>query len=153
MDIRSAMSEEKHWANTAAISEKSLVMRRLLNRDLPASGTTSLNRKRQVTLFVRGIAERVVLSENSAALLGRFDLSPDQRIDIDLTAYGAVEHGVSRVHARLDLVNGKNVYITDLGSTNGTVVGGTRLQPYQPHLLRNMDQVLLGGLPMKILLV
>lgn len=143
------INEEKdHRVTTAAISEESLMLRRLLNREHSA-GTASLDHQRHVSLFVRGIAERIMLMENCPTFLGRFDINPGQKIDLDLTPYGAVEHGVSRVHARLDL-KGQNVYITDLGSTNGTFVGGTQLQSYQPHLLRNMDQIVFGGLATKI---
>jgi pSer/pThr/pTyr-binding forkhead associated (FHA) protein len=42
---------------------------------------------------------------------------------------------VSRSHARLDR-SGGGWTVTDLGSTNGTAVGGTRLAPNTPAPLR-----------------
>jgi predicted component of type VI protein secretion system len=41
---------------------------------------------------------------------------------------------VSRFHARVDLTEGE-LFVTDLGSTNGTFVGGRRLLPRVPELL------------------
>ena len=38
---------------------------------------------------------------------------------------------VSRIHLSISLVDG-HVYVTDLGSTYGTVINGTRLEPHRP---------------------
>lgn len=42
---------------------------------------------------------------------------------------------VSRRHARLQIVDGE-IWLTDLGSTNGTQVGGITLEPEQPYRLQ-----------------
>ena len=62
---------------------------------------------------------------------------------------GAVERGVSRRHARLELKGGL-LYIVDLNSSNGTFLRGQRLNPYTPTLLRTEDEVLLGRLAVQI---
>lgn len=53
--------------------------------------------------------------------------------------------GVSSNHARLQVVNGA-LCITDLDSTNGTFVNGTKLAPQVPHTLRVGDRLRLGQL-------
>ena len=49
---------------------------------------------------------------------------------------------LSRVHARLELKNGE-VYITDLGSTNGTYVDGVRIE--EPTVLQESTIIKLGS--------
>ena len=48
---------------------------------------------------------------------------------------------VSRHHARIDKRKG-GCYITDLGSTNGTSLGGIKLEPFRPELLSCGDEIL-----------
>lgn len=50
---------------------------------------------------------------------------------------------VSRQHARIDLRN-ETLYITDLHSTNGTLVGGQVINPGTPRLIRNLDVIQVG---------
>ena len=57
---------------------------------------------------------------------------------------------LSKNHARLT-VDGPDVAILDLNSTNGTEVGGDRLEPNQPRMLANNDQVAVGNLVFKFL--
>jgi two-component system, NtrC family, response regulator AtoC len=67
-------------------------------------------------LYHRGGAEAVVMRESLPVVVGR---GPDA--DLTLRA-----EGVSRRHARFELV-GDQVWVTDLGSTNGVVVDGQRV--------------------------
>ncbi|MBN2195987.1 MAG: GGDEF domain-containing protein [Polyangiaceae bacterium] len=53
-----------------------------------------------------------------------------------------VADGVSRRHARIAFRDGK-YWVEDLGSTNGTICGGTLLE--EPHELRDGDRISLGG--------
>lgn len=52
---------------------------------------------------------------------------------------------VSRRHAEVTL-DGSRVTVTDLGSTNGTKVGGEKLEPNQPAEVANGQQVEFGGI-------
>jgi pSer/pThr/pTyr-binding forkhead associated (FHA) protein len=129
----------------------------LLKRALSHQGTTNVEddtatlvEKREVILLIRGVVERVVMEENRHYRLGRFELGIVRDDEIDLTPYGAIDRGVSRLHAQLHLEKDK-LYITDLGSTNGTYLNGTRLSPDEPTLLRKGDDVLLGRLAIQIL--
>ncbi|MBX3111552.1 MAG: FHA domain-containing protein [Fimbriimonadaceae bacterium] len=56
---------------------------------------------------------------------------------------------VSRQHARVTL-DGPVVTVEDLGSTNGTSVGGTRLGPGEKKTLGNGDKVSLGGFELTV---
>jgi len=104
----------------------------------------------KITLIVRGISESLSLIEGQVALLGRADFrSGGFQPDLDLTAYGAQERGVSRAHARLHLEKGL-LYVTDLYSANGTRIRGERIEPEQPHLLNHNDEFLLGALPLRV---
>ena len=47
---------------------------------------------------------------------------------------------VSRVHARLD-VKGGQCFITDMRSTNGTFVNGSRVSPNQEVALKSGDVI------------
>lgn len=53
------------------------------------------------------------------------------------------DQNVSRHHAELR-VEPEAMLLTDLGSSNGTVVDGERLAPHQPHLLRPGARIQIG---------
>jgi hypothetical protein len=76
-------------------------------------------------------------------LIGREDPASGVFPDVDLTDHGADEGGVSRRHARAFL-QGNQVFIEDLNSTNYTCVNQQRLTPGQPHPLSDGDEVRLG---------
>ncbi len=104
----------------------------------------------KISLVIRGIAEPLTLTEGQVALLGRADFrSGGFQPDVDLSAYGAQERGVSRAHARLHLEEGL-LYITDLYSANGSRIRGERLEPEQPYLLNHDDEFQLGALFIRV---
>ena len=104
----------------------------------------------KIFLTVRGISESISLIEGQVALLGRADFRAGGfQPDVDLTAYGAQERGVSRAHARLHLEEGQ-LYVTDLYSANGTRIRGERVEPEQPYLLKHGDEFMLGALPIRV---
>jgi len=76
-------------------------------------------------------------------ILGREDPVSNVFPDIDLTDHGGDEGGVSRRHARI-FIQGTQVSIEDLNSTNYTYVNQQRLTPGQPHPLNSEDEVRLG---------
>lgn len=57
---------------------------------------------------------------------------------------------VSRSHAKIEFRE-NDVVISDLGSTNKTVVNGTALAPLAPQVLKNNDQVKIGNCVFKFL--
>jgi pSer/pThr/pTyr-binding forkhead associated (FHA) protein len=106
--------------------------------------------QREVILVIRGVVERVLLAENQPIVMGRTDLSTRFHPEIDLSAYGAAERGVSRSHASLH-VEGRKLYVTDLGSTNGTFLRGKRLSPHRAQTIYKGDDLILGRLPVQIM--
>lgn len=64
---------------------------------------------------------------------------------LDLTEYNAVRHGVSRQHCKLERVDDK-LYVTDLGSCNGTHLNHEPLLPHRAHAVKHGDQLVLGTL-------
>jgi hypothetical protein len=78
----------------------------------------------------------------SPMLLGRASEAEDYQPDFDMTFYDDGDY-VSRRHARISKGRG-GYFITDLGSSNGTMVNGQYLVPRHAHPLRNGDRVKVG---------
>lgn len=103
-----------------------------------------------VICYLRAAEEPVALPRQKRILIGRQDeMSPDIQPDFDLQAYNAAEQGVSRRHAVMQ-TNTNLVFITDVGSANGTFINGQRLTPDQPYTLKSGDELRLGHLVMQI---
>lgn len=134
---------------TAVLSDNNPILKRMM-RQTTTGGTASLGKGREVILVIRGMVERIVMLEDHTYKLGRFELSARSDDEIDLSPYGALDRGVSRIHAELH-VKGENIFITDLTSTNGTYLSGTRLKANEPTLVRKGDELLIGRLPIQVL--
>jgi len=91
----------------------------------------------------------LLLSMGTPIRLGRADPIQNISPEVDLTDDLAVEYGVSREHACI-YGRGKRIVVEDLGSTNGTLLNGRRLEPYLPEILRHGDQLQLGKLPIEV---
>ena len=78
-------------------------------------------------------------------VIGRRDPYANYRPDIDLADEGAAQKGVSRQHACITCRDAQ-VYIEDLGSSNGTYVNQRQLKARQPHQLHDKDTIWLGHL-------
>ena len=76
-------------------------------------------------------------------IIGREDPVSGVFPEIDLTDHGGDEGGVSRQHARVT-IQGTQVSIEDLNSTNFTYVNQQKLTPAQSHPLNDGDEVRLG---------
>ncbi|MBI3763403.1 MAG: FHA domain-containing protein, partial [Chloroflexi bacterium] len=66
-----------------------------------------------------------------------------------LSPFRALELGVSRMHATLT-INGTSLTLTDLGSTNGSMVNSVKLQPNAPFQLNDGDEIRLGKLALRV---
>lgn len=90
----------------------------------------------------------IALPSSAQVLIGRADPVSKFYPDVDMTPYGALEHGVGRRHVRL-FVQGAQIMIEDQDSTNGTLINGQKIAPRQPQPLREGDMVQLGKLVLR----
>lgn len=108
-------------------------------------GTAQLTHKSTVHLRFLHTDRILDLPISGKVVIGRADPSSASQPDIDLVPFGALQHGVSRLHASIEL-RYDSLIICDLGSSNGTYVNNLRLPPHQPHLLRDRDEIRFGML-------
>ncbi|MBU0705429.1 MAG: FHA domain-containing protein, partial [Chloroflexi bacterium] len=100
-----------------------------------------------------GIQGRLIVQGTNAALpflpgkteiiVGREDPVSGVFPEVDLTDHGGDEGGVSRRHARI-FIQGAQILVEDLNSTNYTYINQQRLTPGQPHPLNDGDEVRFG---------
>jgi hypothetical protein len=108
-------------------------------------GTARFGMDSMVVLHIRDVAEPVILRPADKLIFGRSDNNSTTKPDIDFTPYGALEKGVSRIHAAI-IHEDDSLTLIDLGSANGTHLNGQRLVPEQPRILRDGDEIRLGRL-------
>jgi hypothetical protein len=108
-------------------------------------GTARLDHEAAVVLHIRDAVDPVMLPLVEETTLGRFDQATATRPVLDLSAFGAQEKGVSRLHAAIRRGD-ETLTLVDLGSVNGTHLNGQRLIPNQPRVLRDGDEIRLGKL-------
>ncbi len=83
------------------------------------------------------------LRDYTEILVGRVDPTSDIFPQVDLTAHGGDEGGVSRRHLQITL-EGHQYFAEDLKSANGSWIGTQRLAPHTRTPLNHGDQVRLG---------
>lgn len=91
------------------------------------------------------------LADRTEFTLGRVSDAQPIMPDIDLTPYQAYSSGVSRLHAVFKR-EGQQVFVKDLGSSNGTYLNGKRLKSNVDQPLTHGDLLSLGKLKIQILL-
>jgi hypothetical protein len=91
---------------------------------------------------------RLVIKPMPSMYIGRRSSLSDYRPDIDLTLYGAWEHGLSRFHAML--ICTPTLSLMDLRSGNGTYLGLERLVPMTPYPLHHGDHIRFADLSLKV---
>ncbi|MFV9504112.1 MAG: FHA domain-containing protein [Oscillochloridaceae bacterium umkhey_bin13] len=96
-------------------------------------------------LIIRSSGANVPLPNAAEVMIGRSDPVSNFFPDLDLTPHGALDQGVGRRHARI-FVQGGQLYLEDLDSTNGTFRNGARLAPRQPTTLAAGDELRFGSL-------
>lgn len=112
-------------------------------------GTARLTQKSQVLLHVVDGKEPISLSVDKRSTIGREDVSTNTYPDVNLVPFGALEKGVSRIHASIERSE-DTLTIIDMGSSNGTYLNGQRLVAQQPRVLRDGDEIRFGKLVTRI---
>jgi hypothetical protein len=97
-----------------------------------------------IELQIGGQKTPLLLHVTDILLLGREMTTPDQPA-LDLSAYSAVDAGVSRRHAVLERTE-NGFSLVDVGSTNGSWLNAQRLTPNQRVEVRSGDQIRLAQL-------
>ncbi|HMQ51221.1 MAG TPA: FHA domain-containing protein [Anaerolineae bacterium] len=92
---------------------------------------------------------QIELPLRKVLLVGRVDPALEVFPDIDVTLDGPEAKSVSRRHATIAR-QGDKIVVEDLGSVNGTLVNGRRLDPYLPSTLRDGDTLQLGKLQINV---
>lgn len=105
----------------------------------------------QVSLHVIRTGQILPLVGREEFTIGRISEGQSILPDIDLTPYDAYSQGVSRLHTTIKLI-GEEVFVEDLGSSNGTRVNNQRLQPHQNHPVNHGDVVSLGRFKIQVLI-
>ena len=108
-------------------------------------GTASVDQISAIIMHIRNAADPLVIELADAVVLGRADETSPRQPTIDLTPYGALEKGVSRLHASIDRSDDV-LTLVDIGSANGTYLNGYKLAKDQPRVLRDGDEVRFGKL-------
>ena len=118
----------------------------------PRWGTAYFDQQRRLLLHVIE-SDQIIetpIHQTGHLILGRLDPSDDQPAALNLTACGALAAGVSRQHAYIGLID-HSLLITDLDSTNATSLNGQRLDPYEPRIVRDGDEICLGLLKLRVI--
>ena len=96
-----------------------------------------------IALYIGDNLEPLVIDATNTATLGRESPNSVYQPLIDLTRFGAHEHGVSRLHVSIQRI-GDQFMVTDLHSSNGTWLNGNRLAPDVPQVLHSGDRLKLS---------
>jgi hypothetical protein len=114
-------------------------------------GNAFLGKRAQLNLAIEGYKEASVqVTIRDQIVVGRTSSNTDEKPDLDLTPFGAVEHGVSRQHIMITK-EGNMLKVVDLNSMNGTYLNGMQLRPNQPRVLRTGDKLHLGQLVLVVI--
>ncbi len=102
-----------------------------------------------IEVDILNTGRKVLLSAEWEILVGRLDAAHGVFPELDLTADGGLEHGVSRRHARIYNREGA-CFVEDLDSTNGTFLNGERLTSYLPFKFQDGDVLSMGTMQLKV---
>ncbi len=105
-------------------------------------------KEKQFKLVIPIAKDEFVYDLDAPLVVGRSDESTEKIPEIDFAEYDK-KYGISRSHAKFDYKQG-DVFITDLGSANGTYVDEDLLNFGVPHKLRNRDIIHFGALGTQI---
>lgn len=92
--------------------------------------TPDINKKKMWLISMNAPKKVKILVNRDSFLIGKRGAAVDAGIDFNKL--------ISRVHCRVDYADGEYT-VTDMGSTNGTFLNGTRMSPDTPCVVKNED--------------
>ena len=109
--------------------------------------SAEVGKSRTIRAHIGESVKSIQFNSEEAVTLGRVDDAHDSNPDVDLMEYGALQEGVSRIHAALRF-RGDMMEVRDLNSTNGTFLNGQRVSAKDWRIVRDGDELGLGTLVM-----
>ena len=103
--------------------------------------------QQELTFEIEG--KPVVLPGQGTFTVGRLTPLKAPNPDIDLSPFQAEAKGISRLHIKIQW-RGILIYVSDLKSTNGTLLNNRPLTPGAERILRHNDDLQLGSLKIKV---
>jgi pSer/pThr/pTyr-binding forkhead associated (FHA) protein len=142
------------FLNTRMISKPQEVLNPLQtdNQSMFTHKETARKKDPDISLHLVETGKVIHLSDRKEFTLGRAVEGQSVLPDVDLTAYDAFTQGVSRMHSNLRIDNGE-VYLTDLGSSNGTKINGQKIVPHVDYVVHHGDLIVLGKMKIQVLLI
>jgi hypothetical protein len=141
---------EKKAAEAAGAQPAVIETTELFTSAINSAGSSQFTDNMVLRLEIEGAPTPIMVHPKFETSLGRRDPATGTMPDVDLSAYAGYRLGVSRKHAIIRLKN-QQLELYDLGSSNGTSINGTRLNPHQSQVLRDGDEVMLGKMMLRIL--
>jgi hypothetical protein len=117
---------------------------------IDTAGSDRFDKNMMLRLEIEGAPTSILIYPRNETKIGRRDPSSGLAPDVDLTNYAGYRMGVSRSHCVIR-VRDQRLEIYDLGSSNGTMLNGSRLNAHQPAVLRDGDELMLGKMVMKVM--
>lgn len=138
-----------HMINKPAIES---AIPTLNDPDAPTHRIASKRRDPNISLHLVDSGKVIHLADRKDFTLGRAVEGQSILPEVDLSSYDAFSQGVSRMHSSLRIVNG-DVYLMDLGSSNGTRLNGQKIVPHVEYSINHGDLVVLGKMKIQVLLI
>ncbi|MCP4425213.1 MAG: FHA domain-containing protein [Chloroflexi bacterium] len=105
---------------------------------------------KKVTFIIPGSRRRLEMTLVNQIRVGRADDQSTASPELNLAEDSGAALGVSRIHAVIQ--NGvQGLVVTDMGSTNGTLLNNSPLSPEIPYPLKSGDEMRFGDLLVHIL--
>lgn len=105
----------------------------------------------EVSLYLLDTRRVVPVMGKKEFTIGRQMPEADNQPDVDLSPYKAFSLGVSRMHATVKVAE-QGIYLTDLGSSNGTYLNNQRLKANESYPLKHKDVVTFGLFRVQVLI-
>ena len=104
---------------------------------------------KMIALGVPSMQAKIIVRVTEPIYIGRSFADDEVEAFLDLHHFGAEDLGVSRKHLRLWSENGE-LFVEDLGSTNGTRFNSVRMTAYTPQRVHHGDQISLSNLVLTV---